>query len=81
MEKFFFYSPPFPAKIATLIENWQHFVLASVVYNQRFIHHSRVVKKTGFENQFFQKLVFKKKKKTEKSGGEKKTDTFHQAFL
>ena len=41
----------------------------------------RVVKKTGFENQFFQKLVFKKKKKTEKSGGEKKTDTFHQAFL
>ena len=41
----------------------------------------RVVKKTGFENQFFQKLVFKKKKKTEKSGGGKKTDTFHQAFL
>ena len=42
----------------------------------------RVVKKTGFENQFFQKLVFKKKKKkTEKSGGGKKTGTFHQAFL
>ena len=48
--------------------------------NKRF-QGIRVVKKTGFENQFFQKLVFKKKKKTEKSGGEKKTDTFHQAFL
>ena len=56
-------------------------IMPTSLYPQPFIQGIRVVKKTGFENQFFQKLVFKKKKKTEKSGGEKKTDTFHQAFL
>ena len=54
-------------------------ILLAVVMNKN--QGIRVVKKTGFQNQFFQKLVFKKKKKTEKSGGGKKTDTFHQAFL
>ena len=57
------------------------FVFPGFFLHLRINQGIRVVKKTGFENQFFQKLVFKKKKKTEKSGGEKKTDTFHQAFL
>ena len=47
---------------------------------RRFVQGIRVVKKTGFENQFFQKLVFKKKKKTEKSGGEKKPTLFTRHF-
>ena len=40
----------------------------------------RVVKKTGFENQFFQKLVFKKKKKQRNLEGKKKPTLFTRPF-
>ena len=45
-----------------------------------FFQGIRVVKKTGFENQFFQKLVFKKKKKQRNLEGKKKPTLFTRPF-
>ena len=45
-----------------------------------FFQGIRVVKKTGFENQFFQKLVFKKKKKQRNLEGKKIPTLFTRPF-